>query len=260
VKLTFLGTSAAWPSAKHNNVCFVAHNGDDAVLFECGPSILHQLAVAGVEPTAIRSVIVSHIHADHSLGIPSFLVANLIARRQRPVTICLPESAIQPMRTICLTVHPFMGGFIDATVEWQPLSQAEEGILQLPGGVHATTALAEHGIPTVSTHAFFEQDNAELAFSGDTAYCERVARNASGTSLLIHESNWSVALKTQTGLGHSTAQDAGRVAALAQAKRLALVHTDRTIVDYPKQLAAEAGAEFTSGEVLVPADFTTIDV
>jgi ribonuclease Z len=260
VNVTFLGTSAAWPSAKHNNVCFVAHNGDDAVLFECGPSILHQLAVAGIEPVDIRSVIVSHIHADHSLGIPSFQVANLIARRSRPVTICLPESAIEPMLTICLTVHPFMRGFIEATVHWQPLSQAHEGTLELPGGVRATTTLAEHGVPVVSTHAYFDQQGAELAFSGDTGYCERVAHNASGTSLLIHESNWSVALKTQTGLGHSTAQDAGRIAALAGAKRLALVHTDRTIVDYPKQLAAEAAAEFKGGEVLVPADFTTIDV
>ncbi|MFI5267767.1 MAG: MBL fold metallo-hydrolase [Chloroflexota bacterium] len=105
MKVTFLGTSAAWPSAHHNNVCFVAHSREP-VLFECGPSILHQLAVAGIDPGDIRTAIISHIHGDHSLGLPMLLTAAQIARRKQPLTVCLPASAIEPLRRVCMAVYP----------------------------------------------------------------------------------------------------------------------------------------------------------
>ncbi|MDE3074797.1 MAG: MBL fold metallo-hydrolase [Chloroflexota bacterium] len=258
MKLTFLGTSAAWPSGRHNNVCFVAHS-DEAVLFDCGPSILYQLARAEIDPAGIRTAIVSHIHGDHSLGIPMLILSGLIGRRSGRLTICLPESAIEPMKGICTTVYPFMGEFMQSTVEWVPLAEKQSAVLSLSGGLQVRTTLADHGVPVVSSHVSFPRQGRTLAFSGDTAYCERVAYNAEGVDLLVHESNWSVSLGTRTGLGHSTAQEAGRIAALANAKRLALVHTDRELAGRERELEAEAAAEF-EGDVLAPTDFTTIDL
>jgi len=258
VKVTFLGTSAAWPSAGHNNVCFVAHS-IQPVLFECGPSILHQLAVAGIDPGDIRTAIISHIHGDHSLGLPMLLIAAQIAKRKRPLTVCLPASAIEPLRQVCMTVYPSLGKIMSSLVEWVPLPEDGSGTFSLAGQVSATTARAAHSVPVISTHVRFEREGASLAFSGDTAYCERVARNAAGADLLVHESNWSLTLKTETGHGHSTAADAGQVAALAEAKRLALVHTSRELAGHEREIEAEAASHF-SGEVTAPADFTTIEV
>ncbi|HLY66067.1 MAG TPA: ribonuclease Z [Chloroflexota bacterium] len=257
MKLTFLGTSAAWPTAGHNNVCFVVH-AREPVLFECGPSILHQLAVAGVEPHDIRTVIVSHIHGDHSLGIPMFVLIAQIGGRQSPLTICMPESAIAPMKRICTTVFPGTGKVLNSLIEWIPLPERGSGTFGLPGKASASTARGEHPVPVVSTHVRFESEQRTLAFSGDTAYCERVGLNAEGADLLIHESNWSDALKTGSGHGHSSAADAGAIAALAKAKRLALVHTGRELAGHERDIEAEAAARF-SGEVFAPADFSTID-
>jgi len=258
VKVTFLGTSSAWPSARHNNVCFVAH-AREPMLFECGPSILYQLAVAGIEPDAIRTVIVSHIHGDHSLGLPMLLIAAQIARRRLPLTLCAPESAIEPLKRVCTTVYPGLGKLVDSLVEWLPLPEHGSGTFALPGQIKASTARASHSVPVVSTHVRFEREGCSLAFSGDTAYCERVASNAEGVDVLVHESNWSETLKTPTGHGHSTAADAGRVAALARAKRLALVHTTRELAGHEREIEAEAAAQFR-GEVFAPADFATVDV
>jgi ribonuclease Z len=258
VKITFLGTSAAWPSARHNNVCFVAH-AREAVLFECGPNILHQLAVAGIDPGEIRTAIISHIHGDHSLGLPMLLIAAQIAGRKRPLTVCLPESAIEPLKTVCTTVYPGLGKLVGSLVEWLPLPETGSGTFNLAGQVSATTARAAHAVPVVSTHVHFEREGRTLAFSGDTALCDRVAHNAEDADLLVHESNWSATLNTPTGHGHSTAADAGQVAALAKARRLALVHTTRELAGHERELEAEAAAHFT-GEVLVPADFSTIEI
>lgn len=256
MKVTFLGTGAAWPSAGHNNVCFIAH-GREPVLFECGPSILYQLAVAGIEPGDIRTVIISHIHGDHSLGLPMLLTSAEIERRRRPLTVCLPKSAIEPLRRVCTTVYPGLGRIANSLVEWIELPEQGSQTIRLPGEVTISTARAAHSVPVISTHARFEQ--VDLAFSGDTAFCEDVARNAEGTALLVHESNWSVNLKTRTGHGHSTAAEAGQVAALAHAKRLALVHTTRELAGQERAIEAEAAAHF-SGEVFAPGDFATIEL
>jgi len=192
MKVTFLGTSAAVPSARHNNVCFVAH-AREPVLFECGPSILYQLAVAGIDPGDLRTAIVSHIHGDHSLGLPMLLMANYISQRRQPLTICLPESAVDPIKQVCLTVYPSMSAFIDSTVEWLPLPEKKSGTFMLAGQARATTTRAEHSVPVVSTRVNFERERCDLAFSGDTAYCEGVGHNAAAVDLLVHESNWSLA-------------------------------------------------------------------
>ncbi len=258
MKLTFLGTGAAWPSARHNNVCFVAHSREP-VLFECGPSILYQLAMASIEPNDIRTVIISHIHGDHSLGLPMLLTAAEIAHRTKPLTVCLPESAIDPMRRVCTTVYPGLAKISTSLVDWQPLPEKRSGTLRLSGQVTITTTRATHSVPVISTCARFERERRTLAFSGDTAYCEDVAGNALGVDLLVHESNWSLTLKTATGHGHSTAADAGRIGALAKAKRLALVHTARELAGHEREVEAEAAAHY-HGEVFAPADFATIEL
>jgi len=260
VKVTFLGTSAAWPSARHNNVCFVAH-AREPILFECGPSILHQLAVASIDPADIRTVIVSHIHGDHSLGVPMLMIAAQIAGRRGPLTICMPQSAIEPMKRICTTVFPSTGRTIGSLIEWIPLPEKGSATFSLPGQARATTARAQHPVPVVSTHVHFENERRTLAFSGDTGYCERVAHNAEGADLLVHESNWSLALQSDVirGFGHSTATDAANIAALAKAKRLALVHISRELAGHERELEGEAAAHF-GGEVFAPADFSTIDL
>lgn len=257
MNVTFLGTSSALPTARHNNVCFVVH-GREPILFECGPSILHQFAVAGIEPAAIRTIIVSHIHGDHSLGLPMFLLASQLGGRQSPLTVCLPHSAVEPMKRVCTTVYPGLGKLI-ASVEWIPLPEKGSATFALPGKAKATTARADHPVPVVSTCVHFEADRRSVAFSGDTSYCERVAHNAEGADLLVHESNWSDSLRTGSGHGHSSAADAGAIAALGKAKRLALVHTGRELVGHEQDIHDEAAGRF-DGEVAVPADFTTMDL
>jgi ribonuclease BN (tRNA processing enzyme) len=257
MKVTFLGTSSAWATASRNNVCFVAHSREP-ILFECGPSILHQLAVAGIDPAGIRTVIVSHIHGDHSLGLPMFLLAAQLGRRRAPLTVCMPESAIEPMKCVSASVYPGLRKLI-GSVEWLPLPEKGTATFNLPGSATVTTARAEHPVPVVSTHVRFAPDGRSLAFSGDSAYCEEVAHNADGADLLAHDSNWSDRLATGSGHGHASAADAGTIAALARAKRLALVHTGRELAGHEEDIRAEAAATF-KGEVLVPADFQTIDL
>jgi len=256
VKVSFLGTSSAIPTARQNNVCFVAH-ASDAVLFECGPSILYQLAAGGIAANELRTVIISHVHGDHSLGLPMFLIAAQLGRRSRPLTVCLPEPAIEALQRVCLTVYPSLGETI-RDIEWLALPADRSGSFELAGG-RLLTAPAEHSVPAVASAVTFPEERRAIAFSGDTSFCPGIAEVAKGVDLLAHESNWSVKLGTELGHGHSTAEEAGKVAALAGAKRLALVHRSGEIWGHERVIQEEASSHF-GGAVLTPMDFSEIEL
>src|SRR5262249_3099630 len=94
-----------------------------------------------------------------------------------------------------------------------------------------------------------------VAFTGDTTRCPNVALLARGADLLLHEAAYSATLDPELhdGLhGHTTARSAGRAAAAAGARRLALVHLSAHYDGRQHALIAEAAREF-AGEVTAPA-------
>lgn len=101
----------------------------------------------------------------------------------------------------------------------------------------------------------------KLVISGDTRPCAAMIEAAKGADVLIHEATFSDdeqerALETR----HSTAREAGKVAAEAQVKRLVLTHfSSRHDVD-PEPLVAQAKEAFPSGPVDAARDGYTVEV
>lgn len=101
----------------------------------------------------------------------------------------------------------------------------------------------------------------KLVISGDTRPCVAMVEAAKGADVLIHEATFSDdeqerALDTR----HSTAREAGKVAAEAQVKRLVLTHfSSRHDVD-PEPLVAQAKEAFPGGPVDAARDGYTVEI
>ena len=99
-----------------------------------------------------------------------------------------------------------------------------------------------------------------LVISGDTRPCPGLIAASRGADLLVHEATFSDeeqarALETR----HSTAREAGRVAAKAQARRLVLTHlSSRHDID-PSPLLSQAREEF-QGPVEIAYDGLTVEL
>ena len=96
----FLGTSGSVPSAVRDTTSIVVVVPEGSLLIDCGGSPVQKLRRAGVDPQALVSVVITHIHPDHSYGLPA-LVRNLaVLGWQAPLTIhCRPEH-VEPLLSL----------------------------------------------------------------------------------------------------------------------------------------------------------------
>jgi len=73
MQILFLGTSCAIPTKDRNHSSFLVSYGSEGILFDCGEGIQRQLKIAGIKPTKITKILISHWHADHVLGLPGLI-------------------------------------------------------------------------------------------------------------------------------------------------------------------------------------------
>lgn len=129
------------------------------------------------------------------------------------------------------------------------------------------TLVSHH--PTAPAFGFrFDTEAGSVTISGDTAPCQNLVRLAQGTDLLLHEAidlasmapKYADPLMREATMehhrrAHTTPEDAGRIAAAAGAKRLALHHL--VPVHAPTDAWSQATKTF-GGPVLVPEDLEVI--
>ena len=75
MRLQFLGSGDAFGSGGRFNTCFLLErpaNGN--VLVDCGASSMVAIRKWQVDPNAVSTVLISHLHGDHFAGLPFFLL------------------------------------------------------------------------------------------------------------------------------------------------------------------------------------------
>ena len=103
-----------------------------------------------------------------------------------------------------------------------------------------------HFIPTIGLRIEVKTTGTMVGYSCDTEPIPNIVTLARGVDLLLHEA-------AGAGYGHSSAAQAGEIAAEAGAKRLALIHYNVWDTD-PRPLIDEARTTY-SGPVELAVDF-----
>jgi ribonuclease Z len=243
-RFAFLGTSGALASAERDNTSLVLEAGGAAVLLDCGGSAMHRLRRLGVDPSTLTHVVVTHLHVDHSYGLPSLVRQLMLLGRTAPLTVlCRPEhvEAFQTLlRLFNLWQRP--GAF---PLTLAPVDLAVGAHAFTTGGLTVSTAPNAHGpMPNVAVRVEAAGAGA-VVYSSDTQPCDAVVALARGARTLVHEATY---LERDRGHGHgsthSTAAEAGEVAARAGVQRLILVHVGADYHAGLDAVAAEARGRF----------------
>jgi len=267
VQVTFLGTGAAFSNRRRTNVALLVNEqeGDTDVvtnfLIECGPTILYQLEQAGSAVAQIDHLFISHRHGDHFLGLPMFLLLRSFSGVSKPLVIHASGDVIQAGQTLMSLVFPEFDRRLEH-VAWVETPTDRRTQISLGSSLQFSTLPTVHSrhVKSLALRLDFASGRS-LVYTGDTAFNERLVELAQGCDLLVHEANFSATLEPEVQPdcygGHSTAHQAGRIAAIAGCKILALVHLSPAYAGREGEVRAEAMRAF-DGPVIIPSDGATI--
>jgi ribonuclease Z len=247
VHFAFLGTSSALPSPRRDNSAMVFVGPRDCVLVDCGGSPMQKLLLAAVDPATLAHVVITHLHADHAYGLPALVQSLILMRREAPLTVSCREEHVEPLRAV-LAAFGLLGRPGAFPLALTGVAARQGAPVAATASFRITAAPNDHGsMPNLAVRVDAGEAGA-VVYSSDTSPCDAVVELARGAETLVHEATFSAGRKSERVGAHSTAAEAGEIAARAGVHRLILTHIDPAFHDDPASLVREAAARFP-GEV-----------
>lgn len=97
IRITFLGTAASRPTVGRNVSGIAVQREGDQFLFDCGEGTQRQMMRYGTG-FAIQAVFLTHVHADHFLGVTGLLRTMALQGRTDPIRLYGPKGSGQIIR------------------------------------------------------------------------------------------------------------------------------------------------------------------
>ncbi|WP_426343211.1 ribonuclease Z [Pseudoduganella sp. R-32] len=94
LKLTFLGTSSGVPTIRRNVTALALHStmNRDWWLVDCGEATQHQLQRIPLTVHDLAGICITHVHGDHSYGLPGLLASASMTGRKKPLILIAPAA------------------------------------------------------------------------------------------------------------------------------------------------------------------------
>ncbi|MHB8586042.1 MAG: ribonuclease Z [Thermoplasmatota archaeon] len=143
MEVVFLGTSASWPTIERNVAAVAVRRGREIILFDCGEGTQRQFQRSGLSYMQVSRILITHLHADHFLGIPGLIQTMRLNERREPLYVYGPPG-IRELMNVFTAIGRARGGFAIKVAE---LSDGEEVrcdgyTIAARAIVHNTTAYA----------------------------------------------------------------------------------------------------------------------
>jgi ribonuclease BN (tRNA processing enzyme) len=181
VDLTFLGTGNAFAPG---GLCWNGFLLDGRHMFEAPPQALQSLNRLEVDPNSIETVVLSHQHGDHFLGLPFLLLHWEHMGRTAPIRIIAPLGTRESMLRACELAFP------DVTagqygIEWV---DAEAGRSVGAGGMTIEPVEVNHDPKLERCLGYHVQyGGRRLGYTGDSTLCDGVLDLAREAEVLVSE-------------------------------------------------------------------------
>lgn len=140
IKITFLGTSDAIPSARRNHSAVLLNYKEENILIDCGEGTQRQFRKAELNPCKISRLLITHWHGDHVLGIPGILQTLSLSGYNKILYIYGPRGTKQYFENI-MKAFKFVGKY-EIKVE-----EIHKGKFFETSDFYLEAEQMEHGIP-----------------------------------------------------------------------------------------------------------------
>ena len=239
MRLTFLGSGDAFGSGGRLNACFhlerAAHGN---VLIDCGATSMVAIRRGQVDPNAVSTVLVSHLHGDHFGGLPFLILEYMFETPLRKnLVIAGPRHLEQRTWALFRVMYPeFDTSKIARKLKFVELAPGKSTRL---GRIKVDTVRTPHTVKDISLAFRIEAAGKTIAFSGDTGWTEGLIPLSADADLFLSECTY---FKTQTDFHLSypmIAANRGRFSA----RRMVLTHLGREMLEKISKVEFEMASD-----------------
>ncbi len=177
--------------------------GDGAYVIDAGDGVAEQLAKAGVPLGAVKAVVLSHLHFDHTAGLFGIISLRWQTSIYSPMTIYGPPGTRQLVDGILASMQPAVAAGYAYPGEFERPFEPGISVVEIRDGAkfdlgqgHVTAAKNTHYTFTAgsaddksfeSLALRFDLPDRVIAYTGDTGPSAAVERLAKGADLLVTE-------------------------------------------------------------------------
>jgi ribonuclease Z len=291
IKITFLGTSDAIPSAERNHTSILLEYKNEGILIDCGEGTQRQLRKAKLNPCKLTKILITHWHGDHVLGIPGLLQTLSFSNYNKTLNIYGPKGTKEFMEAI-LRIFAFQGKYKINVKEVQGKFFENEDF-------YLESAKMSHGIPC-NAYAFvrkgrlridkkklgrtklkgpvlkklkegkdiiyqgkkylaknltYSEDSKKISFVFDTSFNKDIIPFVKNSDLLVCESTFGVELEEQAErYKHLNVKQTAQIAKKSKSKKLVLTHISQRYNKNPKKILDAAKKIFKNSHIVRDLD------
>ncbi len=272
-QVVLLGTGTPNADPDRSGPALAIVTNGQAYLVDAGPGIVRRAAAAAREGvTALRMpgldiAFLTHLHSDHTLGLPDLMLSPWVLDRTAPLRLYGPPGTADMVRFIDSAytedIHlRLTGGEPSNKTGWRTVVHEirDTGAVYRDSNVTVRAFRVRHGAWEYAYGYRFETHDRVIVVSGDTRPTDAVVNACHGCDVLVHEVYDAERLKQRSPAWqayyhryHTSTYELGALAARAKPKLLLLVHqlySGGTDEDLVRQIATRFSGTVVSAHDL----------
>jgi ribonuclease BN (tRNA processing enzyme) len=241
-KLVLLGTGTPIPDPERSGPSVAVITGACAYIVDLGPGVVRRAeavfkrGIPGLEVPRLKIAFLTHLHSDHTIGVPDFILTPWVVGREEKISIFGPRGTKRLVKHIQRAYRD------DKKERMQGLERVKRtgcmvhtreispGVVYEDSNVLVEAFLVVHGRWQAFGYKFTTHDRS-IVISGDTAMSEVLVEKSLRCDILVHEvysregleardPQWQRYHKTM----HTSSYELGIIAETVQPGLLVLYH------------------------------------
>lgn len=198
-QIVMLGTGTPLPDPDRSGPSIAVVVNGTAYIVDAGTGVVRRAAAArrngveALEPINLRIAFLTHLHSDHTLGLPDLILTPWIMGRKEPLELYGPPGTRE------MTEHILQAYDVDIKTRTEGLEHSNQtgykvnvheitpGVVYKDANVTVKAFNAHHGSLEHTYGYRFETVDRTIVISGDGTPKSEVVENCHGCDVLIHE-------------------------------------------------------------------------
>lgn len=175
-------------------------NGSSYII-DCGPGVVRRASAAAkkykipaLEAGKLKIVFITHLHSDHTVGLPDLIFSSWVMGRAEPLQVYGPAGVknmtdhLEAAWAEDINVRTTGGEPSNKTGYKVDAHEVTSGQIYKDGNVTVTAFRVNHGTWNERGVGYiFQTPDRKIVISGDTAPTDAIAKACNGCDVLIHE-------------------------------------------------------------------------